>query len=108
MSTDNSFRNLLHRVRTGDADAAAELVREYEPYIRRAVRLNLRDNRLRRVFDSMDICQSVLASFFTRAALGQYDLEQPDQLIKLLTSIARHKLTNQVHQQRAGRRDHRR
>ena len=33
--------------------------------------------RLRRLFDSMDISQSVFASFFIRAALGQYELDRP-------------------------------
>ena len=42
------------------------------------MRIHLRDVRLRRVLDSTDICQSVLASFFVRAALGQYDLDTPE------------------------------
>jgi hypothetical protein len=29
----------------------------------------------------VDICQSVVANFFVRAALGQFELEQPDQLL---------------------------
>ena len=47
----------------------------------------------------------VLASFFVRTALGQYDLDSPAQLINLLTTITRNKLTNQVHRMRARRRD---
>jgi hypothetical protein len=31
-----------------------------------------------------DICQSVMASFFVRAAAGQFNLERPDELIRLL------------------------
>src|SRR5260370_25686983 len=56
----------------------------------------------------MDICQSVLSSFFVRAALGQFDLEQPEQLGQLLMRMARNKLANQVNHQAAGRRDYRR
>ena len=52
------------------------------------MRVRLRDPRLRRLIESVDICQSVLATFFVRAALGQYDLENPDQLLKLLVTIA--------------------
>jgi len=63
--------DLIARVRAGDQAAAAELVRDYEPHVRRAVRIQLRDPRLRSVFDSADICQSVMASFFARLALGQ-------------------------------------
>ena len=41
----------------------------------------LADARLGNLLDSMDICQSVLTSFFVRAAAGQYDLETPEQLL---------------------------
>jgi RNA polymerase sigma-70 factor (ECF subfamily) len=102
------FAELIRHVRSGDGDAAAELVRRYEPAIRRVVRVHLRDPRLRRVLDSTDVCQSVLASFFVRANLGQYELDTPEHLLRLLASIARNKVTNQAHKQRAGRRDYRR
>jgi RNA polymerase sigma-70 factor (ECF subfamily) len=108
VSGEASFRDLILRVRAGDEAAAAELVRRYEPAIRRTVRVRLRDPRLGRVLDSLDICQSVLASFFVRAALGQYELDRPEQLLKLLTVMARHKLANQAHRERAQRRDCRR
>lgn len=102
------FQDLIRRIRKRDEGAAAELVQRYESAIRRVVRIHLRDARLRRVLDSMDICQSVLASFFVRTALGQYELDTPDQLLHLLTSITRNKLTNQVNRQGAQRRDFRR
>jgi RNA polymerase sigma factor (sigma-70 family) len=108
MSEEFSFRDLILRIRAGEEAAATELVRRYEPVIRRAVRLRLRDPRLRRCLDSMDICQSVLASFFVRAALNQYDLEQPEHLLKLLATMARNKVANQVHKQQAECRDVRR
>jgi RNA polymerase sigma-70 factor (ECF subfamily) len=41
-----AFPDLIRRVRDGDQDAAAELVKHYEPYIRRAVRFRLADARL--------------------------------------------------------------
>jgi RNA polymerase sigma-70 factor (ECF subfamily) len=107
MSDEQSFRDLIGRVRQGDEQAAADLVRRYEPAIRRAVRFRLTDPRLRRTCDSMDVCQSVLLSFFVRAASGQYDLESPDQLLRLLTTMARNKLLNQARQQQAARRDNR-
>jgi len=56
----------------------------------------------------MDICQSVFASFFVRTAAGQFDIEQPDQLLKLLVAIARNKLARQVHNQQRQCRDYRR
>lgn len=103
-----SFAEFIRRIRAGDERAAAELVERYEPAIRRAVRVRLRDPRLRRLIESADICQSVLATFFVRAALGQYDLENPDQLLKLLATIARNKLAGQANREHAGRRDQRR
>ena len=102
------FQELIQRVRNRDQDAARELTSKYEKVIRRVVRIHLRDARLRQVMDSMDVCQSVLASFFVRTVLGQYDLDSPDHLIKLLTTITRNKLTNQVNHLRAQRRDIRR
>jgi RNA polymerase sigma-70 factor (ECF subfamily) len=56
----------------------------------------------------MDICQSVFASFFVRTAAGQFDIENPEQLMKLLVAMARNKLSKQVHGQQAQRRDYRR
>src|SRR5260370_20538552 len=103
MTDLNAFRVFIRRIRAGDEQAALTLVREYEPFIRREVRLHLQDQRLCRLFDSMDVCQSVLASFFLRTAAAQYDLDSPEQLLKLLVSMARKKLAmaaRRHHQQR--------
>jgi RNA polymerase sigma-70 factor (ECF subfamily) len=108
MSDPSSFRDLFRRVRRGDEAAAAELVRLYGPSLRRTVRVRLRDPRLGRLMDSEDVCQSVLASFFVRAALGQFDLDDPEDLLKLLGRMARNKLNNAVKHHRARRRDYRR
>lgn len=108
MHAGDAFQDLLERVRSGDQDAAAVLVRDYAPEIRRIVRLRLTDMRLRRVLDSLDVCQSVLANFFVRAAAGQFQLETPEQLQKLLAAMARNRVLNHVEHQQAGRRDQRR
>jgi RNA polymerase sigma-70 factor (ECF subfamily) len=100
LTDENTFLSLVRRVRAGEQEAAAELVRRFEPAIRRVVRLRLVDSRLRRHLDSMDICQSVLASFFVRAALGQYQLEKPEELIKLLAVMARNKVADQARKPR--------
>src|SRR3954466_15175143 len=105
---EETFAQLIARVRAGEDQAAAALVRRYEPEIRREVRFLLRDPFLRRSFDSMDICQSVMGSFFLRAALGEYDLSQPQDLIRLLISMTRNKVVDATRRQRAQRRDHRR
>jgi RNA polymerase sigma factor (sigma-70 family) len=103
-----TFRALLGRVRASDADAAAQLIRAHEAAIRRYARLHLTDPRLRRLLDATDVCQSVLGEFFARAALGQFDLDRPGQLFKLLATMARNKILNHARAQRAARRDQRR
>jgi RNA polymerase sigma-70 factor (ECF subfamily) len=103
-----SFPEFIRRVRAGDERAAAELVRRYEPAIRRAVRVRLHDTRLRRLIESVDICQSVFASFFVRCSLGQYDLDNADKLIRLLATMARNKVASQAKKEHAARRDQRR
>lgn len=100
--------DLLVRVRGGDAAAAEELVRTYEPDLRRAIRVRLADARLRRLVDSIDICQSVLAGFFVRTAAGQYDIQTPEELLKLLVTMARNRVIDWVRRTQADRRDGRR
>jgi RNA polymerase sigma-70 factor (ECF subfamily) len=103
-----AFRSLIRQVRAGDQQAATILVREYEPEIRRMVRLRLTDPRQRRLIDSVDICQSVLANFFVRAAAGQFDIDSPQQHLHLLATMAKNRLLNHVQQSNAQRRDSRR
>lgn len=103
-----AFPEMMQRVRDGDAEAASRLVRQFEPAVRRALRIWMLNARLRRSLDSVDICQSVLASFFVRAAFRQYQLETPAQLVKLLVSMARNKLSDQIRREHAECRDTRR
>lgn len=105
MSSQSSFRDLLERVRSGDEWAATQLVRQYEPAIRRAIRLQLTDPLLGRLLDSIDICQSVLGNFFVRMAAGQFDLATPGHLLKLLTTMARNKLYDHLRRHEAERRE---
>jgi RNA polymerase sigma-70 factor (ECF subfamily) len=105
---DQTFLEFIERIRAGDEQAATELVSRYEPLIRREVRLHLDDRNLIRLFDSMDICQSVLASFFVRTAAGEYDIGSSTQLVKLLVSMARNKLISAARREYMQRRDVRR
>jgi RNA polymerase sigma-70 factor (ECF subfamily) len=99
MLNEPSFRQLIERVRCGDQDAAAVLVEQFEPEIRREIRLRLTDAKLRRTVDSADISQSVLGVFFVRAALGQFELNKPEQLFGLLVRIARNKIVDRHRRQ---------
>jgi RNA polymerase sigma-70 factor (ECF subfamily) len=105
---ETSFRELLDRARRRDEQAAAELVRRYGPALRVAVRARLGDRGLRRLMDSVDVYQSVLADFFARAATGQFELERPEQLVGLLAAMARNRLINLTAKHNAARRDKRR
>jgi RNA polymerase sigma factor (sigma-70 family) len=108
MSDPSDFDEFIRRIRAGDDQAAAELVGQYEPLIRREVRLHLEERHLRQIFDSMDISQSVLLSFFLRTAAGQYDLERPEQLLHLLVKMTRNKLASAARREHRQRRDQRR
>lgn len=98
---------LLAGLQAGEEPAAREVVRRFGPTVRSQVRvwLRMQDPRLRRLFDSLDVCQSAFASFFIGAAGGRYDLDDAGRLAALLMQIARHKLLRQVRRHRADRRD---
>jgi len=108
MAEGASFQDLVVRIRAGDNDAAAELMRRYEPAVRRIARVRLGEAHLRHLLDSLDICQSVFASFFVRAALGELELDSPERVLKLLVAMTRRKVIDQVRKASAARRDYRR
>jgi RNA polymerase sigma factor (sigma-70 family) len=105
---DPEFADFVRRIRAGDDQAAAELVNRFESLIRREVRLRISGSQVNRAFDSLDVSQSVLANFFARAATGQFELEHPDQLARLLVTMARNKLVSRVRSERRQIRDIRR
>ena len=84
----------------GDEDAAARLTHEFEPFIRRFVRFRMRNrsdhHRLRPELDSADICQSIFKSLFVGLQGGRFELDQPEQLQKLLSAMVRFKVANQA------------
>jgi RNA polymerase sigma-70 factor (ECF subfamily) len=100
--------DLLLQIERGEQSAAEEFVRRYLPEIRRAVRVRLTDPRLRRVLDSVDVCQSVFANFFVRVSMGEYDLNHPGDLAALLIAMARNKLLDHVRRLQSRKRDQRR
>ncbi len=105
LSDQDNFHELLRKIKQGDQQAAFELVKSYEPMIRAVVRHRLRNPLMRRQFDSLDICQSVMASFFPGMVGNQYQVEQPKQLMALLLQMARNKLAHQMRRHRQKCRD---
>lgn len=108
MQPMESLRELVDLVVANDGAAAERLVQQYGPALRRYIRLRLTDPRMRQVQDSADLSQSVLADFFKLAALGQLELDEPGQLVKLLSTMAKRKLCNRTRYSHARRRDARR
>lgn len=108
MPDDHTLRELLRLALQGHQDACTELVRHLEPVIRRAVRVHLpRNDPLRRLFDSMDICQSVLVQFLARAGLGAIQFQSPRTLRRLLRRMAVQRFIDKKREAEARRRDHR-
>jgi RNA polymerase sigma factor (sigma-70 family) len=90
------FEQFLGALRKAEPQAAEELLRAYEPVLRRLIRMRLKDSHLRRSFDSGDICQSVLADFFALAREGRFDLASPDALSRLLATMARNRIISKA------------
>ena len=105
MNASDDFAEFIRRIRSGDESAARELLRQYEQELRIIARVRLNDPRLRRVLDSTDVCQSILANFFTRASVGQFDLESPKDLMNLLVTMVRNKITDYARAQKQQKRD---
>jgi RNA polymerase sigma-70 factor (ECF subfamily) len=102
------FSELIRKVRIGDQEAATELVKRFEPEIHRAIRSQLLSLRLHRILDSADIAQCVLSTFFARNTINRFKLERPENLLKLLVTMARNKVRDEARRHQAYRRDHRR
>jgi RNA polymerase sigma-70 factor (ECF subfamily) len=94
------FQELIRLARAGDEDAAAGLAHEFEPFIRRFVRFQMRyrpdHKRLRPEVDSADICQSIFKSLFVGLREGKFELNRPEQLAKLLSAMVRFKVATKA------------
>jgi DNA-directed RNA polymerase specialized sigma24 family protein len=108
MVDEQTLRDLLNRAEQGDQQACTDLVHQFELQIRRAVRVHLpSDDPLRRLFNSMDISQSVFIQFFKKARLGAIQFQSPKMLRKLLRRMAVQKFIDKKREAEAQRRDHR-
>jgi RNA polymerase sigma-70 factor (ECF subfamily) len=58
---------------------------------------------MRRLLDSLDVCQSVFAKFFDCVGAGKYELHHPRQLQQLLLKFANNKLLDHFRKQGAAR-----
>jgi RNA polymerase sigma-70 factor (ECF subfamily) len=99
-----SDHSLLRRFRRGQDDASTQI------YLRYANRLHaLAASRsspdLGRRIDPEDIVQSVFRTFFRRAAIGEYDVPDGEEMWKLLLVIALNKVRAAGAHHRAAKRD---
>lgn len=102
------FAALIVRLRGGDEEAAQQIAKRYESEVRRFIRFRLTSPSIRRLVESLDIYQSVLARFFVGIEQGNLEAADPEQLRRLLLTMARNKILDQVRHQHADRRDARR
>lgn len=106
-SPSADFSLLVQQLRSGDRNAISGFVSEYEPYLRRMIRIRLSKSSMHAVADSVDICQSVLGSFLIRLAAGEYELTSRPALEKLLHAIASKKFLALQRRELALKRDRR-
>src|SRR5689334_10247248 len=90
--SQTEFARLMQRVRAGDPQATQEVFDRYSDAIRRVVRRYLHQ-RLRAQYDSIDILQTVWASFF-QVPPERYTFETPEALLSFLSQMAYNKVVD--------------
>lgn len=101
---NSSDRSLVRRLQTGNEDAATQLYLRYARRLLELARANTSADLSARV-DAEDIVQSVFRTFFRRAARGDYDVPDGEELWKLLLVIGLNKIRSVGAHHRAARRD---
>ena len=93
MPDPRDFQELIRQARSGNEAASADLVRLFEPFIQRVVRIRMgpRGDRgpIGHEFGSSDVCQSVFRSLFRGLKENRYQFDQPDDLKRLLRVMIR-------------------
>jgi RNA polymerase sigma factor (sigma-70 family) len=100
MMNAQTLHLLLEQLRRGDDAAAEQLVAEYEPYLRKAIRCSC-PPRLRAKFDSVDVVQSVWAHVLPALRDGVWEIADIPRLRALLVTIARRRLVSRFRKYRA-------
>jgi RNA polymerase sigma factor (sigma-70 family) len=100
MSEATDLSDLIQRARSGEETAASELVRRFQPFIQRVVRIRMRQRGdyevLRRAVGVSDVCQSIMKSLFQGLRNNRYQLDQPGDLERLLRGMIRFSLATKA------------
>jgi RNA polymerase sigma-70 factor (ECF subfamily) len=96
--------SLLRRFRGGDEDAATQLYLRYAGRLRSMAAAKA-GSALASRFDPEDIVQSVFRTFFRRAAAGEYEVPNGDELWKLFLVIGLNKVRAVAAHHKAAKRD---
>lgn len=104
---NESMDDLLAQLSSGDAAAIEQVFREYEPYLRNAVRRQFPDS-MRGKFDSADIFQSVWTDLLRGFRESAWRFRDADHLRGFLFVAMRNRLIDRVRQQKgkANREEH--
>jgi RNA polymerase sigma-70 factor (ECF subfamily) len=94
---DASLEVLLDKLHRGDLDAAEELIKTYEPYLRLLVRRQLPVN-IRAKFDSVDIVQSIWVDVLAGFRQAGWEFTDVYQLRAFLARVARNRLIDRERQ----------
>jgi RNA polymerase sigma-70 factor (ECF subfamily) len=103
MAQDDSFEQVLAKLRCQDDDAASRVFHRFANRLIGLARGQL-DPRILRKVDPEDIVQSVMRSVLLRIGEGQFDLGDWDSLWGLLTRVTVHKCHKWVDHYQAQRR----
>jgi RNA polymerase sigma-70 factor (ECF subfamily) len=100
MKNAENINALLARLCDGDAQAAEQVYREYEPYLRTVVRRQLPLN-LRAKFDSFDVVQSLWVDLIDRFRNDQCRFSDADHLRAFLIRATRNRFHDHCRRHRA-------
>lgn len=106
MSDDASFAELIARVRARDVEAMEEILLRFGPTILRTARMRMFNSRLRRMYESADIANSVMKSFLLRIADegNTWKIDEPADLANLLISMTDRKVISKIRRETAKKR----
>lgn len=102
--TNQDASYLLRRTKAGDDEAAAELFGRFVDRLVGLAKSRLSPKLARRV-DPEDVVQSAYRSFFRRTQAGNFEVDDAEQLWRLLAAITINKVRRTVKRNTAQRRD---